>query len=269
MTEFLEVGGEYPLTHEQVEFYQKNGYIKLKKVLSESELAFYNEVISEMVEELNTETRAMEDRDTYAKAFLQITNLWQRDRRIKDLVFSSRLAQIAASLMCVASVRLYHDQALFKEAGGGFTPWHADQYYWPLETDLSITAWIPLQETSLEMGALEFSAGSQKLLAGRDLAIGDDSEKVVAEALGNSGFDRIVESFDLGEISFHAGWTFHRASPNNTPQTRKVMCIIYMDANMRLKKPTNEHQLLDWEVWCPGVGIGEVINSPLNPIVFS
>ena len=38
------------------------------------------------------------------------------------------------------SVRLYHDQALFKEAGGGITPWHQDQHYWPLDTDRTITS---------------------------------------------------------------------------------------------------------------------------------
>ena len=40
--------------------------------------------------------------------------------------------EIATELMQTDGARLYHDQALFKEAGGGITPWHADQYYWPL-----------------------------------------------------------------------------------------------------------------------------------------
>ena len=64
--------------------------------------------------------------------------------------------------MEVEGVRLYHDQALFKEAEGGITPWHADQYYWPLSTSKTITYWIPLQAIPLEMGPLEFSAGSLK-----------------------------------------------------------------------------------------------------------
>ncbi|MDA1028372.1 MAG: phytanoyl-CoA dioxygenase family protein [Bacteroidetes bacterium] len=268
MSESFEVNGKYPLAQKQVEFYQKNGFVKLKEVLSAAEVAFYNDAITKAVQDLNKETRPFEERDTYAKAFLQITNIWQKYEHVKDLIFSPRLARIAAELMEIPSVRLYHDQALFKEAGGGFTPWHADQYYWPLETDRSITAWIPLQETSLKMGALEFSAGSQNLLAGRDFAIGDDSEKVVNEALKVAGYHSVVEPFDLGEVSFHAGWTFHRASPNQTTETRKVMCIIYMDANMKLKKPVNGHQQLDWEGWCPGVQIGEVINSPINPILF-
>ena len=42
-------------------------------------------------------------------------------------------------------VRLYADQALYKEPFGGYTPWHCDAFYWPLATDKAITAWIPLQ----------------------------------------------------------------------------------------------------------------------------
>lgn len=258
----------YRLAPSQLEFYAKNRFIKLKQVLSEEEVRFYNQLISAKVEELNVEKRPLNERDTYGKAFLQITNLWQRDEQIKQFVFSERLAAIAADLMGVDSVRLYHDQALFKEAGGGYTPWHADQYYWPLASDFSVTAWIPLQNTPLEMGALEFSAGSHQLSSGRDLAISDDSEEAINEALLKNRFKHVVEPFDIGEVSFHAGWTFHRASPNQTDQTRKVMCIIYLDGEMKLAEPANEHQQLDRDVWCPGIEVGEVINSPLNPILF-
>lgn len=49
--------------------------------------------------------------------------------------------------MClqVEGVRLYADQALYKEPHGGYTPWHCDAFYWPLASDKAVTAWIPLQ----------------------------------------------------------------------------------------------------------------------------
>ena len=142
----------YPLNAEQIAFYQENRYIKLKQVLDQETLDHFNAVISKKVDELNQVETPLEERNTYGKAFLQLMNLWVDDEAIKKLIFSKRIAQIAAQLMEVDGVRLYHDQALYKEAGGGITPWHADQYYWPLSTDKTITAWIPLQETPLEMG---------------------------------------------------------------------------------------------------------------------
>jgi ectoine hydroxylase-related dioxygenase (phytanoyl-CoA dioxygenase family) len=78
----------------------------------------------------------------------------------------------------------------------------------------------------------------------------------------------VIEPFDAGEISFHSGWIFHRAGANTTGQTRKVMTVIYMDRDMLLKKPENDNQVNDWNTWCPGVEIGKVINSPINPILF-
>ena len=81
-------------------------------------------------------------------------------------------------------------------------------------------------------------------------------------------FPHVIEPFDLGEVSFHSGWIFHRAGANTTDKLRKVMTIIYMDKDMKLKAPVNEGQQNDLETWCPGVKIGSVVNSPINPVLF-
>ncbi|MCK4755170.1 MAG: phytanoyl-CoA dioxygenase family protein, partial [Calditrichia bacterium] len=219
--------------------------------------------------ELNTMDLPIEKRDTYHKAFLQITNLWKESKLVKEFVMGKRLARIAADLLGTTGVRLYHDQALYKEKGGGITPWHADQYYWPLSSEKSCTAWIPLQDTPMEMGPLAFSAKTHHFSYGRELAISDESEAELQEALKKARFEYVSEPFKLGEVSFHYGWTFHNAGPNTTDKPREVMTIIYMDENMRLKKPANENQKIDWDVWCPGVKIGEIISTELNPVIFS
>lgn len=259
----------YSLSNDQIEFYQKNRFIKLKSVLNLETVEYFNAVISQQVDAMNQEETALEERSTYGKAFLQLFNLWLENSIVKELIFSKRLAKIAADLMEVNGVRLYHDQALFKEAGGGITPWHADQYYWPLETDKTVTAWMPLQATPLEMGPLEFSAGSHTIVEGRELEIGDESEAFIQKKLRVTDFKHVIEPFDIGEISFHSGWVFHRAGANNTDEMRKVMTIIYMEKDMLLKSPENSNQIHDWNTWCPGAKVGEIINSPINPVLFS
>lgn len=259
----------YSLSEEQVSFYQKNRFIKLKQVLNKESLEFFNAVITKQVNEMNQENTSLEERTTYGKAFLQLFNLWLENPTVKELIFSNRIAKIASDLMEVDGVRLYHDQALFKEGGGGITPWHADQYYWPLDSDKTITAWIPLQATQLEMGPLEFSAGSHTIIEGRELEIGDESEEIMQQKLRVTDFKHVIEAFDLGEISFHSGWVFHRAGANQSNEMRKVMTIIYMDKDMRLKNPENKNQEHDWKTWCPGAKVGDIINSPINPILYS
>ena len=258
----------FQVTNEQISFFEENGFIKLKNVLPPDTIQNMSDTISAEVKRLNTQHLPMEQRDTYGKAFLQIMNLWTKSDLIKEIVFSKRLAKMASDLLRVNGVRMYHDQALFKEPSGGHTPWHADQYYWPLSTDKTVTVWIPLQETKLELGPLEFSAKSQQIQEGRNLKISDESEKELQRKLTLNDFKQVIEPFDVGEVSFHTGWIFHRAGPNKTDQMRKVMTVIYMDKDMRLKEPANENQVDDWNTWCPGAVVGEVIDTPLNPILY-
>lgn len=257
----------FPLTPEQIDFYHENGYIKLKHVLSPDILKHYRRVISERVAELSADAAPLEQRTTYGKAFLQIINLWTKSNDVKEFVSGKRLARIAAELMGATGVRMYHDQALYKEAGGGITPWHADQYYWPVSSDRMTTAWIPLQDTPMEMGPLAFCEKSHRFQIGRDLEISDQSEMTLKEAL--HAFRTEDSSFELGDVSFHAGWTFHRAGPNTTDRPREVMTVIYMDEDMRLVAPENKHQAFDTESFCAGVQLGEIIDSPLTPVIYS
>ncbi len=264
----LDLETEYPLTGAQIEAFQRDGYIKLKNVLSPETIAHYEAEITRSVDALNQETRDMQSRDTYSKAFLQIMNLWRSNEAVKEFVLGKRLGRIATQLMGVEGVRLYHDQALYKEPSGGYTPWHVDQFYWPLSNNNTVTAWIPLHTVPMPKGPLEFSIGSQNIAFGRDLEISDASEKRIDEHLKLSDLPIDSSPFDLGEVSFHCGFAFHRAGPNITDQMRKVMTIIYMDKDIRLAEPKNQNQQNDWDAWMPGAKIGEVIDTELNPMIY-
>lgn len=265
----LDIDSEYKITPEQIARFQKDGYIKLKNVLSADVLDHYGKEITRQVLLLNKQEKPLAERTTYGKAFLQIMNLWTKSEIVKEFVFGKKLARIATELLQTRGVRLYHDQALYKEAGGGYTPWHVDQFYWPLSNEKTVTAWIPLHAVPLENGPLMFSVGSQRIKIGRDLEISDESEKKIDEQLKVSNLPFDETPFDLGEVSFHLGFTFHRAGPNKTSKAREVMTIIYMDQDMRLVEPKNKNQQNDWNAWMPGAKIGEIVNTPLNPLIYS
>jgi len=127
----VDIDSRYPLTDEQITAFRENGFIKLPHVLSPEVIDHYGREITRLTIELNTQTKPIAERDTYDKAFLQVMNLWQSSIRVREFVLGKRLGRIAAELLEVDGVRLYHDQSLYKEPGGGMTPAHADQYYWP------------------------------------------------------------------------------------------------------------------------------------------
>jgi ectoine hydroxylase-related dioxygenase (phytanoyl-CoA dioxygenase family) len=266
-TEILnQLQNPYSLSNDAINFYRENGYVKLKNVFSSEVIEYYGNVITNLVFKLNNLTKPMQERTTYEKAFLQIMNLWQEDKIVKEFVFSKRLAEIAVKLMGVSGVRLYHDQALYKEPTGGITPWHADQFYWPLSNSNTATAWIPLQEIPLEMGALAFAEKSQMVEIGRDKEISDESEVLLTETLKQ--FKLNEAKFDLGEVSFHSGWTFHRAGANHSEMARGVMTIIYMDKDIRIAEPKNKYQENDLATWLGNKPVGSLADSELNPILF-
>ena len=213
--------------------------------------------------------RSGQPSQTYARAFTQRPNLWRYSTVVAELVRSRALAQLAADLMGVAGVRLYHDQALYKEAGGGHTPWHVDQFYWPLASEKTITAWIPLQDVSLPMGPVVFASGSQqgpiREVAGQ-LAISDESEARLAQLVADA--PQSESTYRLGDVSFHSGWTCHRAGPNVTDQTRAAFTIIYMDADTKMLLPEHDSQRTDAALWLPGIQPGELAASHLNPLLY-
>ncbi len=264
----VDIDSPYQLTPDQIARFARDGFIRLKNVFDAATLDHYGRAITEQTIALNTQTKPLEERSTYDRAFLQVMNLWVEGGTPREFVFGKRLAGIAAALLQVEGVRLYHDQSLYKEPGGGITPAHADQYYWPVSSDRTITAWVPLQAVPQDMGPLAFFQGSQHVEFGRDLGISDESEAQITADMEKHGFPIVDGPFDLGEVSFHLGWTFHRAGPNRSHDPRSVMTVIYMDRDMVLKAPENTQQQNDWETWCPGARVGEVIETPLNPILF-
>ena len=259
----------YALSAENIQQFQNDGFIRLPNVLPPEELESIEPELSRMVDEGNRlKDIPLDERTLYDQAFIQVMNLWTRSEPVRAFAFGKRLARIAAELMGTRGVRMWHDQALYKEPSGSFTPWHVDQQYWPMSNANSVTAWIPLQAVPIEMGPLCFGRGSQRKRIGRDLEISEESERQIGTAVREAKIDEVQEPYAIGDVSFHMGWTLHRAGPNKTSHTRRVFTIIYMDVDMQLAAPKNANQQNDWDAWTPSTQIGEVMDDPLNPILY-
>ena len=261
----------YRITESQNKEFQQNGHILLRDVATREEIERFQPMIKNASYKYSTETRSLEERDTYGKAFLQVMNLWRRDEEVKRFVFEKKFAQIAADLLGVERIRLYHDQALFKEPQGGYTPWHQDQYYWPLDTDNTITMWMPLVETDEQMGMLTFASGSQKHGPIGSIEISDESEETYDKYIAEHGFPIVkAERMNAGDVTFHLGWTIHSAGENRSEtKTREVMTIIYFADGATITPPQNQNQANDIAAWMGGKQAGEKADSDLNPILNS
>ena len=263
-----DLSGDYALNEEQIAAYRRDGHVLLRHVCASDEIAAYRTVLNNATYALNNETRPMSERDTYGRAFLQTMNLWRSDEAARKFTLARRFGKIAADLMGVDGVRLYHDQSLYKEAGGGHTPWHQDQYYWPLDTTKTVTLWMPLVDVPIDMGALTFATGSHQEGFLGNLAISDESEEQYAQIVKAKGYPVTNEVMQAGDATFHAGWTLHSAPGNAGQWTREVMTIIYFADGTLALTPDNPNRQNDLDGWLPGIKPGELAASELNPLVY-
>ncbi len=257
----------YALDHEAVTAYRNNGHVLLRGLARPDEVAAFRPVVADAVARFNSESRPLAERDTYGKAFLQIMNLWREDADVRRFALAARFAGVAARLLGAEDVRIYHDQALVKEPGGGHTPWHQDAIYWPIDGTRCVTMWMPLVDVTTEMGVMTFVDGSNTGELGAE-AISDHSDTHFDAFVSRTGATLSVPvAMSAGDATFHGGWTLHKAGENSSTVTREVMTVIYFASDLTVQTPTNEPQRHDLARWLPGLAPGDPAASELNPIV--
>jgi len=264
-----DLAGEHLLAPDATERFEREGFVRVPRVLDPDTVAAFAPTVTEVAAQSAQVKVPEAQRSVYQRAFVQEVNLWQRIEAIRPLVFSAKLAQVAAELMAVDGVRLYHDQALVKVAHGGRTPWHCDQYYWPIDTDRTVTVWIPLHDVPAEMGPLSFAVGSHRLDLGRELDISDESERRIFAHPDWRDLPIDEAPALAGDVTFHQGWTFHGASSNDTDEPRVVFTMIYFADGATLLDPQTPGQNFDRSIWLPDSVVGEPLASWLSPLVWS
>ena len=259
-----ELNEPYDLTNDQIKFFKKNGFIKLKKVFSPGTVL---KLRAKLISLLKYHFQVDPDKEANDR-FLSLEMIWLNNSLLRAYVLSPRLGQISANLLEVSAVRLYHDNVLAKQSGCGRTPWHFDDHHFPLDTNDVVTAWVPAQPTPIEMGPLSFAY---------PLDVHKLVNSVSFEKTG-TGYDREITNifsknkvsvnetpFELGEVSFHHNLSFHTASRNRTNLSRVVLAnTYYRDGARVVNSPTMVSG--DWQKFMPNVNPGDIAASPLNPI---
>lgn len=254
----------YPLSRDKIEFFKRNGFCFLEKVLSPQEVEYYRSVIDHAVQSRSgDDERTLQEKNFYERAFTQCGHLWSEFPEVKSFTTSPRLANIAKRLFGCKHVRLWHDQALYKLPGGNITEPHQDIAYWPMLDREAGTIWIALSEASIEMGSMHFIPGSHNLNI-------DSWENTIKE--GSDILEKLpvhlrkkALAYDLkpGDATFHHGLTIHYTGENKSNLIRKAMCVIYFPDGVRYDAhcPASDHHC------AAGTEHGQPIATKKNPIL--
>ena len=246
--------------------FERDGHVTIRGIAPRAEAAAHRAVLRALVKARQHDPQGRID--DYSGLFTQVTNVWRLSAEARDIVLDKCFAAAAAHVLGVPSVRLYHDQALFKPPGAGRTPWHQDRYYWPLDTDRTVTMWMPLVEVTEDMGPIIFASGSHRAENLGDLAISEATDARLESLIHERGWPVSSSPLAAGDATFHSGGTLHSAGANRSRNTREVLTIIYFAAGTRAAIPANPNQRVDLEVFLPGIPPGEEAKSELNPVLY-
>ncbi|HEY1709538.1 MAG TPA: phytanoyl-CoA dioxygenase family protein [Rhizomicrobium sp.] len=205
--------------------YRRDGFVKASGLLSRDEIDAYRVAVDEAVARRTAkDTRAFAEKTPYGQSFLQCLFLWEDSPAVRPLTFHPNIAGLAARLLDTACVRLWHDQALYKEAGGRETEAHQDFAYWPVNEPDMLTAWIPLVDVDEENGCMGYVAGTQE--APREFVdIFRSAGAGTAYAARHAQAQYIPAK--RGDVIFHGARTVHMAMPNRSVKTRAVHTVVY------------------------------------------
>jgi len=213
------------LPDETIQAYRRDGFVHVRGIISQNEVAAYREVALELQHKLKSHTK---DR-VAEKIFTQLVNVWRDDDRIKRLTMHANVASVATKLAGV-KLRLWHDQILIKQPKNNApTEFHQDQPYWPhAHSPNPITAWIALGDVPVERGCMTFIPDSHQRadLTVQNLA---DARSLFTICPELQWAQRVTVPLRAGDCTFHHGRCAHMATPNFTDKARVAHAIIFMD----------------------------------------
>jgi ectoine hydroxylase-related dioxygenase (phytanoyl-CoA dioxygenase family) len=247
-----------------IERFRRDGFVVVPDLLTPDETARYGELVTGAVRTRTAgDDRPLAERSRYQQSFLQCMNLWEDFPEVRPLTFHARLGQAAAELLGVDAVRVWHDQALYKQSGGRQTDAHQDHAYWPIKETESVTAWIAFEGSTIESGAMGYLPGTHLIGMRKFVNIFfGDPEDILADP-EVTGIEPVFLEVPAGSVAFHHGLTIHLAKPNVSDRDRAVHTIIYFPDGSTRGYP-NQHFSVDRG----GIEVGQRIDSDVTPIAW-
>lgn len=136
-------------------------------------------------------------------------------------------------------VSVYFSQVFFKPPeGGGPKPAHQDNFYFgPNDEEGVVTAWIALDDATLENGCLYFGDGSNRGPVYPHIAPADEpyNLQLPPEILARQPMS--PAPVRRGGVSFHHGNTFHQSAANLSTRWRRACALHYVNAHTFFEHP--------------------------------
>lgn len=152
---------------------------------------------------------------------------------LRDFIFASPVAEVAAWLLESSEIRYFNDHLLVKEPGTDApTPWHQDQPYFPCTGLQVCSVWLGLDPVERASGAMSFVRGSHRsgrLYRPANFGTGEAYDAAEDEFSGEvpdvesdpAAFPTVCYEMQPGDVTFHHARTLHGALGNSSATLRR------------------------------------------------
>ncbi len=242
--------GEHSLTPDQVDFYDKNGFIVLEGLLSDRVEALAQEV-SRIGRENPDALEVFTEPDS--QQLRSIFDLPKFSPMIADLSRDPRFLDVATQLLG-GDVYLHQSRVNIKPAHSGRSfPWHSDFETWHVEDGLprcrTLTGWVMLTENTAYNGPLFVIPGSQRTYVSCEGLTPDENyrQSLRRQEYGSpslSAIEALAKESGIvgvygkpGTVVFHEGNIMHGSPDNISPWPRTNLFFVYNSVENAPVKP--------------------------------
>ncbi|HEY3939856.1 MAG TPA: phytanoyl-CoA dioxygenase family protein [Bryobacteraceae bacterium] len=218
---------EHPsvLTREQIAAFNRDGYLAGVRIFDEEEIT----AIRSYFDELLARTLAAGG-DSYS-----ISTAHLQHGRVYDILTEPRLVARIKDLLG-EDVIAWGSHFFCKMPGDGKrVSWHQDSSYWPLTPSMAVTAWLAIDDASVENACMRYIPGSHRLghltysLSENDEANVLNQTVAGAETLG----EPVNVELKAGEISIHSDLLLHGSEANESSKRRCGLTLRFCPAVVR------------------------------------
>ena len=155
----------------------------------------------------------------------------------RRLLHDERLVDVARALIG-PNVKCVHSVLFFKSPGEPGNAWHQDEFFIPSRDRSITTAWIALDDTTVENGCLHLIPGSHRsgVLYPMRRHHNPDLDRA-EEAFGfpYAPEDGVAVELEAGSVVFFNGYLLHGSYPNRSESSfRRSVQFVYMSAESLL-----------------------------------
>ncbi len=217
------------LTREQIETYNRDGYLKAFRIFDEAGAAENRRYFDSLLAQLK---EFRDGRDTYS-----INGYHTHCRGIWDMIMTPQILDLVEDLIGPDIVcwgthffcKTPHDPKS--------VPWHQDASYWPFTPARTVTVWLAIDDASVENGCMSFIPGTHRLghLSWKDTR-GPAVLNQEIEQIEQYGRPVPIE-LKAGEIELHADMLAHGSPPNPSDKRRCGLTLRYCPPYVRSVNP--------------------------------